>query len=75
MIIEIDIDKIGAELICQIQDYLHDAMMEADCLDKYQQVINNLKDETHTDNEAWSTFRVIAEFLKSKELHNEINKE
>ncbi len=69
MIIEVDIDKIGAELIYQIQDHIHDAMMLAGCLDKYQQVIYSLKDETYCDDAAWSTFRSIAEHLKTKEVN------
>ncbi len=66
--IEIDTGTIGSQVIDQIQDHIHDAMLETGCVDKYQQVIDSLKDETHCDDDAWSTFRAISEFLQTKEV-------
>ncbi len=74
--IEIDTETIGSEIVNQIQSDINDAMLDAGCDSYYPEVIKTLKIEKHPNDKLWSTFRIISEYLKTKEVkENEIKKD
>ncbi len=77
MIISVDMNTVGGEVIQVIQIWLKQAMADNGCSNEYPYVLSDLEDETlvlvNTNGKSSSPPNAIREYLESKEVKPNLN--